>query len=365
MNNKILRRSTYLFSSIAFVALLSSCHQKEEVKTVEKDPALPTFSLQKESLNTTLNMPGELTAYQQVDLYAKVASYVKTLKADIGSQVTKGQLLMTLEAPELNQQLAAADSRLKSQEAVYMSSKATYERMVETSKIPGTISKNDLDISAAKKNSDLAQLNALKAALKEAGNIQAYLEIRAPFSGIISARNVNLGAYVGPTGTGSALPLFTLVDQTHLRLAVSVPELYTGYLSKGDEISFTVNSMPDQKFTAKVVRLAGALDPRLRAERIEMDVANTNKKLLPNMVTDVTIPLPSDVKTFVVPKSAVVDGAEGVYVIRNNNNKAERVEVKTGREKDNKVEIFGDVKEGDQLVTSGSEEIRAGDPIKP
>lgn len=365
MNNTILRRSTYLFSSIAFVALLSSCHQKEEVKTVEKPQAIPTFTLQKEALSTTLSMPGELIAYQQVDLYAKVASYVKTLKADIGSQVTKGQLLMTLEAPELNQQLAAADSRLKSQEAVYASSKATYDRMVETAKIPGTISKNDLDIAAAKKNSDQAQLNALKAALKEAGNIQAYLEIRAPFSGVISARNVNLGAYVGPSGSGSALPLFTLVDQTHLRLAVSVPELYTGYLKQGDAISFGVNSMPDQSFTAKVVRLSGALDPRLRAEKIEMDVANLNKKLLPGMVTDVTIPLPSTAKTFVVPKSAVVDGAEGVYIIRDNNNKAERVDVKRGREKDDKVEIFGDVKEGDIIVTSATEEIRVGDPIKP
>lgn len=367
MNTTIFRRSTVLLTSIACLALVSSCNHKEEKKADPADAkvAIPTFILHKEEMSTSLKMPGELIAYQQVDIYAKVSSFVKSLNADIGSEVSKGQLLMSLEAPEMTSQVAAAESRLKAQEAVYMASKSNYDRLLETSKTPGTISKNDLDQAIAKRNADMAQLNAAKAAYKETGSIQGYLNIRAPFSGIISARNVNLGAFVGPTGKGSDLPIFTLQDQKKLRLAVSIPELYTGYLKVGDEVSFTVKSQPNQLFSAKVKRLSGALDARLRAERVEMDVPNPAKKLLPGMVADVSISLPAGVSTFTVPKEAVVDGAERIYVIRAKNNRAELVTVKKGRETDDKIEIYGDIADNDVLVSQGSEEIHAGDKIKP
>lgn len=365
MNIPVFRRSTILFSSFALLAALSSCHAKEEKKA---DPAneaveVPTFVLHKEEMATSLKMPGELIAYQQVDIYAKVSSFVKSLNADIGSEVSQGQLLMTLEAPEVSSQVAAAESRLKSQEAVYTASKANYDRLLETSKTPGTISKNDLDQAIAKRNSDQANLNAAKAAFKEVGSIQGYLNIRAPFSGVISARNVNLGAFVGPSGKGTE-PIFTLQDQRKLRLAVSIPELYTGYLKAGDEVAFTVKSKPNTQFKAKVKRLSGALDLRLRAERVEMDVPNPDKQLLPGMVADVSIQLPAGVSTYIVPATAIVDGAEGIYVIRSKNNKAEIVQIKKGREADDKVEIYGEIAEGDILVTTASEEIHSGDTLK-
>lgn len=356
----------FSFSAFAFLSILSSCGHEEKKETVAavKPAEIKTFLLHKEEMATALKMPGELIAYQQVDLYAKVSSFVKTLKADIGTEVTQGQLLMTLEAPELGSQLAAAESRLKSQEAVYTASNSNYNRLLETSKTPGTISKNDLDQAIAKKNSDMAQLSAAKAAYKEVGSIRNYLEIRAPFSGIISARNVNLGAFVGPTGKGSEFPLFTLQEQKHLRLVISIPELYTGYLKAGDEITFVVKSKPSQLFTAKVKRLSGALDARLRSERVEMDVENPTKQLLPGMIADVSVPLPANAGTFIVPKTAIIDSAEGIYILKSENNKAVKVPVKKGRENDDKIEVFGDLKEGDVIVTEGSEEIRTGDPIK-
>jgi membrane fusion protein (multidrug efflux system) len=317
----------------------------------------------KEEMTTALKMPGELIAYQQVDLYAKVSSFVKTLKADIGTEVNKGQLLMTLEAPELGSQISAAASRLKAQEAIYTASKSNYDRLLETSKTPGTISSNDLDQAAAKKNSDLAQLSAARAAYKEVGSIGSYLEIRAPFSGIISARNVNLGAFVGPSGKGSEFPLFTLQEQKHLRLAISIPELYTGYLKSGDNISFTVKSKPGEVYTAKVKRMSGALDQRLRAEMVEMDVPNVNKRLLPGMVAEVNIPLTGKKSSFVVPTTALINSAMGVYVIKVVGNKALWVPIQTGRQTNDKTEIFGDLKESDVVVTTGSEELKDGSTI--
>jgi len=366
MNTKLF--STGLLSAgLLMLTAIYGCGHAESKGEPKKEqpPIVATFDLKKEKLSTKLSLPGELIALQQVDLYAKVSSFVRTLKVDIGSEVSKGQLLMTLEAPELSSQLSASKSRIKAQEAIYTASKANYNRLYETSKTPGTISTNDLDQAMAKKNADLAQLEAAKAAYKEVGSVQDYLTIRAPFSGIISARNVNLGAYVGPSGKGSDLPLFTLQDQKNLRLAVSIPEIYTGYLKAGDEISFTVKSLPSQTFKAKVKRLSGALDLRLRAERIEMDVPNASKILLPGMVAEVNIPIPANASTFIINKKALLDTSEGLFVLKVQDNKAVKVAVKKGREAEDRVEIFGDLAEGDKLVAEPTEEMHEGMAIKP
>ena len=244
-------------------------------------------------MSSSLQIPGELIAYQQVDLYAKVNSFVKKLYVDVGSEVKEGELLATMEAPELGSQLAGAESNIKSREAIYLASKANYDRLLETSKTPGTISPNDLEQAAARKNSDFAQFQAAQAAYKEIAETQNYLQIRAPFSGVITARNVNPGAYVGPSGKGSELPLFNLQEQKKLRLVLSVPEAYTGYLNHKDEVSFTVKSLPDRPFKAIIKRLSGSIDSRLRSQRVEMDVINNDKKLLPGMVAEVNLPLPA------------------------------------------------------------------------
>jgi membrane fusion protein (multidrug efflux system) len=193
--------------------------------------------------------------------------------------------------------------------------------------------------------------------------MKSYLEIRAPFNGIITARNVNPGAFVGPSGKGSELPLLTLQEQQKLRLALSVPEAYTPFIRVNDEISFTVKSLPERVFKARVKRKAGALDLKLRAERIEMDVTNTGKVLLPGMVAEIRLPLTSSDSSFVVPKSALVSSNEGVYVIRVKDHKTERVTVKKGRDIKDRTEVFGDLQRDDLLLTKANEEIKDGTAV--
>ena len=347
------------------VGLLQSCKSSNGEPTENKIAAPVVIStevlpLQKDMLSSSLQIPGELIAFQQVDLYAKENSFVQKLYVDVGSEVKAGQLLATMEAPELGSLEAAAQSRLKSQEALYIASKSNYDRLLETSKTPGTISQNDLDQALAKKNSDFAQWDAAKAQYREVGNRRGYLEIRAPFNGVITTRNVNLGAYVGPSGKGSEFPLFTLQEQKKLRLVIYVPEAYSGYLDQQDKVNFNVNAFPNEKFSAQVKRLAGALDARLRSQRIEMDVTNDKKRLLPGMVANVIIPLSTKDSTFILPKTAVVSSQERVFVIKVVNNKAEWVDVKKGRENDGKVEVFGDLSVGDLIVKQANEEVRNG-----
>jgi membrane fusion protein (multidrug efflux system) len=357
---------TGLINILLIMVLLSGCQsedgaakKKTEAKQAD-DPPTQVFALKRGRLSSSLQIPGQLIAYQQVDLYAKVSSFVKKLYVDVGSEVKEGQLLATMEAPELNSQLAGAESNIKSREAIYLASKANYDRMLETSKTPGTISPNDLEQAAARKNSDYAQFQAAQAASKEITETQNYLQIRAPFNGVITARNVNPGAYVGPAGKGSELPLFNLQEQKQLRLVLSVPEAYTQYLNQKDEVSFTVRSLPGQTFKAAIKRLSGSIDDRLRSQRVEMDVFNNDKKLLPGMVAEVNLPLPASDSTFIVPKTSVVNSTESVFVIRVVNNQTQRVNVKTGRDANDLVEIYGNLKDGDFLLISASDEIKNG-----
>lgn len=366
IKNKYASIVYFLLAALAIGQLYSCSSSANNIPEEKAEPqAVPVkiFSLKKGKLASAIQIPGELIAYQQVDLYAKVSSFVKKLYVDVGSEVSTGQLLATMEAPELSAQLDAAASRLKSQEAVYVASKANYDRLYETSQTPGTVSQNDIDQAMAKKNSDLAQLDAAKSAYKEIADTKNYLEIRAPFSGIISSRNINPGAYVGPSGKGSEFPIFTLQQQKKLRLVISVPEAYTSFVNDKVNISFSVKALPEKKFTGIVKRLAGALDNKLRSERIEIDVSNEDKKLLPGMVAEVNIPLPASDSTFVIPKTALVNSTERLFVIQVTDNKAKWIDVKKGREITDKVEIYGNLSEGDSLATNGSEEIRNGSSI--
>ncbi len=354
----------FLFAAGTGMLLLQSCHSGEKNQflkdTTATQPATEVMLVNKGKLSSEVKIPGELQAFQQVDLYAKVSSYVKQLLVDVGSEVKQGQLLATMEAPEINSQLSASESRLKSFEAIYIASKSNYDRLIETSKTPGTISPNDLDLAKAKQNSDLAQYQAAKASYNEVINNRDYLQIRAPFSGVVSARNVSQGAYVGPSGKGSDLPMFTIQTQQKLRLIVSVPEAYTSYLTDKSEVSFSVVSMPNQTFTAQVKRLAGALDQRFRSERIEMDVMNNDKKLLPGMVAEINIPLPGRDSTLLVPATAIVSSTEKVYVVKVVNGKAVWVPVQQGRKSNTEAEVFGNLSVGDTIIANANEELRNG-----
>lgn len=350
------------------MVILAGCGTDEAATAKEKPvteaPATEAFIVQKGKLQSAMQIPGELIPFQQVDIYAKVNGFVRKVYADVGTEVKAGQLLAEMEAPELGSQLAGAESRLKAQEAIYTASKAQYDRLLETSKTPGTISPNDLDQANARRNADYAQWESAKSAYREIADTRNYLAIRAPFSGVISVRNVNPGAIAGPAGKGSELPLFVLQDQRKLRLAVAVPEQLTSFIGKSASIHFTVKSRPNEKFAAAIKRSSGALDLRLRAERIEMDIDNNDKRLLPGMIAEVNLPASAGDSTLLVPKTAVVNSPEKVFVIRVHDNKLQWVTVKTGRESDGKMEIYGEVQPGDTLLNVANEEKRDGSAVR-
>jgi RND family efflux transporter MFP subunit len=340
--------------------LLASCQSKQQAPTVPHANTVRAFALREGTLNTTMSLPGTLQPYQTVDLYAKVNGFIKSMTVDVGSQVHKGQLLMTLDAPEMTAALSQAQEDLHTKEAIYRGSKANYDRLLKTSKMPGTISPNDLDMAHAKMSADSSALLAARSAYQQSADLKSYLEVRAPFDGVISSRNVYPGAYVTPSDKSSNKPMLTLQEQSKLRLVVDVPEAATSYFSDKDTIHFTVKTLPGKQFTASINRMAGSLNNEMRSEQMQMDIPNKSKELLPGMFAQVMLQLTNTQKTFVVPQSAVTQNSRNIFVIRVVNHRAQWVNVQKGRETPDSLEVYGALKNGDLLISNATDELKSG-----
>lgn len=345
------------------IILLGACSTKEkkaEQQQADMNMAMSfeTVKLQKSNPSIPIRLPGELVADQEVYIYAKVASYVQTLKVDVGSKVTQGQVLMILDAPEINSQLASAFSKMKVQEAIYMATKATYDRMIKAAQTQGAVSQDAVDQVTAKKDADEAQYIASKSLYQEIKAMEGYLIIRAPFGGVVTERNTDIGAYVGPAGKGSDKPLLIVQKDEKLRLVLAIPEAHTPYVQMDDTVRFSAKSIPQKVFIGTVSRKAGALDSKLRAERIEIDIPNHDKSLLPRMIVDASIILRAKEATFFIPKSALVDGNMGVYIMKIVDGKTQKVPVRKGRTNGMSIEIFGNLEADDEILLKVSEETK-------
>jgi membrane fusion protein, multidrug efflux system len=354
-----------LATPILLWIMAASCGTNADaaVKQVPEQTIVQTFSLSKGQLTTHMTIPGELRPFQSVDLYAKVNSFVKKLLVDVGNVVKKDQLLVVLEAPEMLDAANTAAQLIQTNKAFYEASKSNYIRMYRTSKIPGTISPIDLEVAYARMSADSTNLEASRSSYHASTALNGYLEVRAPFDGVISSSNLYPGAYAGPAGAGSVIPLMTLQEQAKLRLVIAIPEAATSYFKLGDSVHFTVKTLPGKDFTATVSRVAGSLDLQLRTEQLQMDVANKDKLLLPGMFAQVSLNMTNTDKVFIVPESAVTENTKQVFVIRVTYGKTEWVPVKRGRESDGNVEIFGILQEGDQLVNTATDELRSGTQV--
>ncbi len=330
-------------------------------------------------LQTTIALPAQLVPYEQVDIYPKVTGFVETVSVDRGSHVQRGQLLVRLTAPELVSQrsqaeaaVRAAQSQLATAQAKLASDNGTYLHMVEAAKTPGVLAENDVlvagqTVSADKGLVDAAEQNiaAAREALKGVSQTEAYLNITAPFAGVVTTRNLHPGALIGPaSGQGGAPPILQIVDDNRLRLVVPIPEAQVGDMKVGQPVSFTVPAYPAQTFNAPIERISHEVDENSRTMPVELDVLNKGGKLSPGSFTTVSWPLKRSYPTLFVPASAVTTDQQHTFVIRVRNNKAEWVTVQTGQTVNGDIEIFGDLSSGDQVVKTASDAIHAGDEVR-
>jgi RND family efflux transporter MFP subunit len=342
--------------------------------------AIEVVRVVEQSLDVPLSLPGELTAFQSVAMFPRVTGFVKAVNVDRGSQVRAGQLLASLEAPELVAQRAEAQSKLQASEAQLSGARAkadadegTFARLKAASATPGVVAGNDVVIAekAADASADQVlaagqSVEAARQALNAIRDMEGYLRMTAPFAGVITERNVHPGALVGPSTSGdNATPLLRLVDTTRLRLIVPVPEAYTAGMRARDEIAFAVPAYPGQSFSGKVARIAQAVDVSTRTMAVELDVANGDGRLAPGTFCQVRWPVRRARPSLFVPSASVATTTDRTFVIRIRNGKTEWVDVKTGLTSGPLIEVFGDLRAGDEIAGRATDELRPGTEVRP
>jgi membrane fusion protein, multidrug efflux system len=358
-------RSLGLFLGVQLIASSAVAQARVEVVPVVLKP-----------VERQVKLPGEFQPYLAVPIYAKVSGFVQKTNVDRGSVVKQGQSLATLEAPEMQAQIVEAESKAQAlelqraeAEAKLAAAQGTYDRLKAASATPGVVAENDVQV--AQKTAEAAQAlvrsyeNSIKAAqaqVRAVRDLGQYLLIRAPFDGIIVERNVNPGALVGP-GSG-ATPLFRLHQVSRLRLVVAVPEAVVGGIVKGARVPFTVPAYPGETFYGVINLAAHDLDPKTRTMPVELDVKNTDLRLAAGMYSEVSWPVRRPQASLLVPPTSVVTTTERTFVIRVKDGAAEWVNVGRGARVGDLIEVFGPLKEGDQVVRRGSDEIREGSRIQ-
>jgi membrane fusion protein (multidrug efflux system) len=324
------------------------------------------------SVERQVKLPGEFQPYMAVPIFAKVSGFVRQVNVDRGSAVKQGQLLATLEAPEMQAQIVEAESKVQAlelqraeAEAKLAAAQSTYDRLKAASATPGVVAENDVIV--AQKTMEAAQSlvrsyeSSIKAAQAQAQAVKdlgQYLQIRAPFEGIITERNVHPGALVGP-GAGST-PLLRLHQLSRLRLVVALPEALVGGIVRGARVPFTVPAYPGEQFLGTVSLVAHDLDAKTRTMAVELDVRNPDLRLGAGMYPEVQWPVRRPQPSLLVPPTSIVTTTERTFVIRVNNGVAQWVNVGRGARVGDLVEVFGDLKDGDVVLRRGTDEIRDG-----
>jgi membrane fusion protein (multidrug efflux system) len=374
-------------SALLTICLTSiSCNQKgnnaapaaSASTSAQSLPQVELTTLKSQRLNTTMSLPAELTPYEAIDVYARETGFVKSIKVDRGSKVKQGELIAEVDAPELVAQRAQANaayqgaqSQLVAAEAKLSADQATYEHMRNAAKVPGVVAANDLDIAQKTAQSGQANVSALQKGaeaaqegLKAITQLESYLNIVAPFDGQVTTRYAHPGSLVGPAGgTGTMTPIVRIETLTRLRLVVPVPENDAADVPEGTQVSFTVPLFPGRTFKAPIARISHGVDAKTRTMPVELDVRDPRGELVPGTFCEVEWPVHRTYPTLFVPVSAVASDLQRTFVIRVRANRIEWVDVKTGVKAGNLMEVFGDLHEGDEVATNGTDQLRAGTEV--
>lgn len=353
-----MNRIIYLFT----IAALAGCADKKNQPSLTSSAdSVQVFVLKKEPVTKTLSLPAELHAWERAELFAKVEGYVKELKVDIGSRVRKNDVLMVIDAPEVTANYARASADLQAAYAKYHSSLDTYSRIVKAAKEKGAVADGEIERVRNQMLSDSATYEAAKSGANVQAQLKNYLIIRAAFDGVITQRTVDAGTLVGKGSTS----LLVLENLNKLRVRVAVPEIYTSAIPESNSIHFIVDAQPSKKYSATLARKSNQIDAKTRTELWEFEVANAHQELKSGMYGNASFNIQRSEPSFVVPYSAVVTNLERRFVIRVREGKTEWIDVRSGISMKDKLEIFGDLQEGDQLVSKANDEIKDGLTVLP
>ena len=330
------------------------------------DQATPTVTVLRPTpakAEGALTLPASLQALNSAPIYARTSGYVRKWFVDIGDTVRRGQTLAVLDAPEVDQQLAAAEADLQTARANQSLAATTAQRW-QTMLAKDAVSKQETDEKIGDLAAKTAVTNAAAANVRRLRFQQGFTRLIAPFDGVVTTRSADIGALVN-AGNASAPPLFTVADVSRIRAYVKVPQVYSAQIHPGMHVALALPEYPGRTFDAELTRTADAVDPNSGTVLTELQAANGDRALKPGAYAQASFPLSTSGNAFTLPASALIIGEKGTQVaVVGPDGRAQLKTITIGRDQGNVVEISAGLSASDRVIDNPPDSLQSGDKVQ-
>jgi RND family efflux transporter MFP subunit len=352
---------------VVFRGINSRVRAAAVVKQETLDLAVPSVAVihpKRGAMKDEIVLPGSIMAFTEAPVYARTSGYLKKWYMDIGTHVKTGQLIAEIESPEVDQQLDQARAQLQTAQANLKLSEITVTRYQTLLKLE-SIAKQDVDNAVGALEANKATVASMAANVKRLEQLVSFEKVFAPFDGVITTRNTDVGALINAGNGGAAQELFHLSATTRLRIFVNVPQVYSRAASPGVTADITLTEMPGRRFVGKIARNAEAIDAATRTLLTEVDIDNTSGQLLPGAYAEVHVKLPSESAALMLPVPALIFRSEGLQVaVVRDGSKADLVHVTLGRDYGTEVEVTSGITEQDAVIVNPPDSLTAGATVR-
>ena len=357
-----------VFIGIAY-RLLERSHDEHKLSDSTRANATPTISVVVPTVATAgseIALPGNTQAFDDTPIYARTSGYVQKWYVDLGQQVKQGELMATIETPELDEQLQVAKANLQSAQADLNLANTTSDRYQNLLK-SDSVSKQETDVAVSGAAAKKAAVAAAEANVRRLQQLQSFEKVYAPYSGTVTERNVDIGDLIdaGSPGTGStAKEMFRVASINTLRVFVQVPEIYAPNIKNGDTATLTLDEYPGQVFTGTVARNSSAIDQASRTLDVEVDVNNSDRRLLPGAYVFVHFKIPQTARMLSIPSNTLLFRAQGLQVGIVRNGTVHLQAVTIGKDNGKTVEIASGLTPSDQVILDPSDSLANGQAVQ-
>jgi RND family efflux transporter MFP subunit len=356
-----------LFGGLIVTGIHSRVHAEEKLTASTKQDAILSVAVTTPSHGANaleITLPANTQAFIDTPIYARTNGYLKHWYADIGTHVHQGQVLAEIETPELDQQVQQAQSDLATAQANQQIAQITAERWKKLL-AKNAVSKQEADQATSDFSARQSALSSAEANVRRLQQLQGFEKVYAPFDGVITARNVDIGSLIQAGDSNSPrAELFHMASTDKLRLFVPVPEVYAYAVHNGDHIVVTSDAAPNEKFIGTIVRNSDAIDISSRTLNVEVDVLNQDHKLLTGQYAFVHLPIPASNTSMTLPSNVLLFRAEGLRVGVVQDGRVQLVPVEVGHDYGAKVEITSGLTPQDQVILNPSDSLAQGERVQ-
>lgn len=334
-------------------------------RTTEADAVLHVRTVQPKlgTPSEELVLPGNIEAYNDTPIYARTNGYLKRWYVDIGAHVKAGQLLAEIETPEVDQQLRQARAQLATAQADSRLAKSTAERWKNLRKTD-SVSPQEAEEKSGDMESKVALEDAAHANVRRLEELQGFKKIYAPFSGVITARNVDIGDLINAGSTGTAKELFHLAAVQQMRVYLQVPQVNVHAAMPGAEVELALPETPGKRITAHITRTSNAIDPSARTLRVEVDIPNTQGTLAPGEYVQIHLKLPRPANALIVPVNGVLFRSEGITAAVVRGDHVELQTITIGRDFGDELEVTSGLTANDRVVINPPDSLVSGQKVQ-